>query len=326
MLAASYRQRTFPMATVVNKDNFVRAESSRMFAGLQAQAGGVNQWGHFRALTPLDEQTVIRMNRDTLYSFAVVDISAGATVTIPHSGERYLSVMVVNQDHYINRIFHDPGTYPVTMDEFDTPFVLLAARVLVDATDPDDVKQVNDIQDGFSLTADSSEPFVLPDYDASSFTSTRQALLDEAGKSVSGTRGMFGARDEVDTAIHRIGAAAGWGGLPEHEAYYVLVDPHLPVGTYRITAKDVPVDAFWSVSVYDANGFFQQNDLDAYSINSITGVKNDDGSVTVNLGGNADQPNAVPLPEGWNYTVRMYRPRPEVLDGSWSFPAFERID
>jgi hypothetical protein len=314
------------MATIVNDDNFVRAESNRMFAGIQAQAGGVNRWGHFRALTPLDEQSVIRMNRDTLYSFAIVDISAGATLTIPDSGERYLSVMVVNQDHYINRIFHEPGSYPISTEEFDTPYVLLAARILVDASDPDDVKQVNELQDGFSLTAQSNEPFVLPDYDEASFNTTRQALLSEAGTSVSDTHGMFGTKDEVDPTIHRIGAAAGWGGLPEHEAYYVLEEPQLPVGTYRITAKDVPVDAFWSVTVYDADGFFQKNDLDAYSVNNISGVKNDDGSVTVILGGNGDQPNSLPLTEGWNYTVRMYRPRPEVLNGTWTFPSFEPTD
>jgi hypothetical protein len=314
------------MALSVNNDNFVRAESNRMFAALQAQAGAVNRWRHFRGLTPVDEQSVIRMNRDTLYSFAIVDISEGATVTVPDSGDRYLSVMVVNQDHYINRIFHEPGTYPVTTDEFDTPYVLLAARVLVDASDPDDVAQVNAIQDGFSLTAVSEEPFVLDDYDQTSFDSTREALLSEANKSVSGTHGMFGTKDEVDPVVHRIGAAAGWGGLPEHEAYYVLVDPKLPIGRYRITAKDVPVDAFWSVSVYDANGFFQKNDLGAYSVNNISGMKNDDGSLTVNLGGDGEEPNSLPLPEGWNYTVRMYRPRPEVLDGTWTFPSFERID
>jgi hypothetical protein len=314
------------MTTMVDMENFVRAESNRMFAGLQAQAGGVNQWGHLRALTPLDEQTVIRMNRDTLYSFAIVNISEGATVTIPDSGERYLSVMVVNQDHFINRIFHEAGTYDVTVEEFDTPYVLLAARVLVDGSDPDDIKGVNEIQDGFSLTAQSNEPFVLPDYDQASFDSTRQALLDEAGSSVSTTHRMFGTKDEVDPSIHRVGAAAGWGGLPEYEAFYLLEDPKLPVGTYRITAKDVPVDAFWSVSVYDAKGFFQENDLGVYSINNLSAVKDEDGSVTVNLGGNGDQPNSVPLPEGWNYTVRMYRPRPEILDGTWTFPRFERID
>lgn len=310
------------MITVTN-DNFVRAESNRMFAGLQAQAGGVNRWRHLRAPAPIDEQTVIRMNRDTLYGIAITDITHGATVTVPDPGGRYLSVMVVNQDHYINRIFTEPGDYALTMDEFDTPYVSLAARILVDATDPGDLARVHTIQDGFSLTAASSEPFVLPGYDEASFTATRQALLAGAAKGVHGTHRMFGTKAEVDPGLHRIGAAAGWGGLPEREAYYISQEPHLPVGAYRITAKDVPVDAFWSVTVYGADGFLHKNDLDAYSVNNISGVKNPDGSVTINLGGDGSLPNSLPLTEGWNYTVRMYRPRAEILDGTWTFPAFE---
>jgi hypothetical protein len=312
------------MITVTN-DNFVRAESNRMFAGLQAQAGGVNTWKHLRAPAPIDEQTVIRMNRDTLYGIAIVDITHGATVTVPDPGGRYLSVMVVNQDHYINRIFTEPGDYPLTVDEFDTPYVSLAARILVDATDPQDLARVHKIQDGFSLAAASSEPFVLPGYDEASFTATRQALLAEAAKGVHGTHRMFGTKAEVDPGLHRIGAAAGWGGLPEREAYYISQEPHLPVGAYRITAKDVPVDAFWSVTVYGADGFLHKNDLDAYSVNNISGVKNPDGSVTINLGGDGSLPNSLPITEGWNYTVRMYRPRAEILDGTWTFPAFEPV-
>src|SRR5512144_2268443 len=81
----------------VNVDNFARAESNRMFAAFQADAGGVNVLKHNRAPTPVDHQPVIRMNRDTLYSSAVVDISEGATITIPDGGDRYVSVMVVTR-------------------------------------------------------------------------------------------------------------------------------------------------------------------------------------------------------------------------------------
>ena len=62
---------------LVNVDNFARAESDRMFAAIQAQAGGVNQWYHYRTPTPVDKQTVIRMNRDTLYSGAIVESPPG---------------------------------------------------------------------------------------------------------------------------------------------------------------------------------------------------------------------------------------------------------
>ena len=156
---------------VVNVDNFVRAETDRMFAAMLAEAGGVNQWLHYRAPTPVDKQTVIRMNRDTLYSAAVVD-------------------------------------------------------------------------------------------------------------------------------------------------------PRLPSGEYQLTVRDVPVDGFWSISVYNADGYFQPNDRDAYSVNNITAGRNDDGSVTVCFGGcDGARPNCLPIPDGWNYTVRLYRPRPEILDGTWTCPA-----
>lgn len=168
------------MAATVNVENFVRAETARMLTGLQAQAGGVNRWGYYREPVPLDNQTVIRMNQDTLYSWAVVDISSGATLTIPETGGRYASVMLVNQDHYINRVLHEPGEYELTTAELDTPYVLVGVRILVDPADPDDVAAVNALQDQFQISAGSAEPFVSPDYDEASLNATRQALLERA--------------------------------------------------------------------------------------------------------------------------------------------------
>ena len=129
------------MAVVpVNVDNFVRAETARMFDGIMAMSSGMGRWFHSRVPTPIDSQTVIRMNRDTLYSSAIVDISDAATVTMPEAAGRYMTMMIVNEDHYINRVISQPGTYELTVEEYDTPFVTLAVRTLVD---PDDVAAVN---------------------------------------------------------------------------------------------------------------------------------------------------------------------------------------
>ena len=98
------------------------------------------------------------------------------------------------------------------------------------------------------------------------------------------------------------------------------LDPRLPVGEYTLTVTDVPVDGFWSISMYNGAGFFEPNEWDAYSVNSVTGVRDADGSITVRFGGDPAAPNFLPLPDGWNYLVRLYRPRPEVLDGTWQFP------
>ena len=312
---------------LVNVDNFARAESDRMFASmLRDRSAAVNEWSHLREPTPIDQQTVIRMNRDTLYSFVIADISERATLSIPDAGGRYLSVMVVNQDHYINRLFHEPGEHELTVAEFETPYVCVAARVLVDPEEPADLEAANAVQDGLGFRATSARPFVPPDYDEASQTATRQALLELARGGLD-AGDAFGRRDEVDPVHHLIATAAGWGGLPEHEAKYVVVEPKLPVGEYALTVKDVPVDAFWSISLYNADGFFEPNERNAYSVNNITAAPNEDGSITVHLGGCADErPNCLPIMEGWNYAVRLYRPRPGILDGSWTFPSIETAE
>jgi hypothetical protein len=89
---------------------------------------------------------------------------------------------------------------------------------------------------------------------------------------------------------------------------------------------DVPAGAFWSVSLYNADGFFEPNPLDAYTVNSVTGTPNDDGSMTVHLGGCDDgRVNCLPIMEGWNYTVRLYQPGQEVLEGKYKFPSVETV-
>ena len=308
----------------VNVDNFVRAETDRMFAGLQRDAGGVNRLRHNRRPTPIDQQTVIRMNRDTLYSFAVVDISAGATLTVPDADGRYLSVMIVNQDHYINRVFHDAGNYDLTIADFDTDYVLVAARTLVDPRDSADVADVASVQDGLSLSARSARPYELSDYDTDSFDRTRTALLTLA-RDMDSFSASFGRRQDVNPIHHLVSTAAGWGGLPDAEATYIGVAHNLPVGEYELQIDNVPVDGFWSISVYNADGYFEPNDAGAYSVNSITAARNDDGTITVRFGGDGDPAkNSLPITDGWNYMVRLYRPHPEILDGSWTFPTLWR--
>jgi len=88
----------------------------------------------------------------------------------------------------------------------------------------------------------------------------------------------------------------------------------------------VPVDGFWSVTVYDAKGYLDANKLNSYSVNSVTAKKGTDGSVTVQFGGcDGLVPNCLPIMRGWNYTARLYRPRPEVVSGRWKFPQAQAV-
>lgn len=181
------------------------------------------------------------------------------------------------------------------------------------------------MQDQLLLEAAAGRPFVLPDYDTTSLDRTRKALLTLASDMTS-FESSFGRKDDVDPVHHLIGTAAGWGGLPDAEASYVGVSPDLPVGEYELTVgPDVPVDGFWSISVHNAEGYFEPNERGAYSVNNITARHNDDGSVTVRFGGDGDpERNSLPITEGWNYLVRLYRPRPEILSKAWTFPTLAK--
>lgn len=302
----------------VNANNYARAESARMLTAIASSAGGSNRWNHNRLPTPINDQPVIRMNRDTLYSTNVLDVSQGATVTVPDAGDRYISVMFVNEDHYINRILHEPGTYQLDAAELGSDFVLVAARVLVDPQSDEDIAEVAALQDALAATSVRGDEYVAAEYDQISLTAASDAL-----KALS--QGMldfseaFGRKEDVERLSHLIGTAMGWGGLPKSEARYLSVNPELPVGEYHLRVADVPVDGFWSVSVYNGDGFFEPNEAESYSLNNLTAQRDEDGGVTVRFGGDPSLPNSLPIVEGWNYLFRLYRPRPEASD--WNPPS-----
>src|SRR5258707_14389099 len=90
---------------------------------------------------------------------------------------------------------------------------------------------------------------------------------------------------------------------------------------YKLNVQDVPVDGFWSITVYNAKGFFDLNQYNAYSVNNITAKKNADGSVAVQFGGcDGKIQNCLPTMPGWYYMARLYHPRAEALNGAWKFP------
>ena len=308
------------MPIEVNVDNYARAEVAFQIDRFLAFGSGMNDWTHIRSPTPIDQQSVIRMNRDTLYSVAVADISRGATVTVPATDGRYLTVMIMNADGYVNRVVDEPGIEPLTVDEFDTDVVIAIARILVDPTDPDDVAEVNRLQDQLTIEAVSARPWVSGQYDEASYAKTKRHLL-ALGEGIQDSARTFGAKGAVDQVRFLIGTASGFGGLPAEEAYYAIRAAPQPAGRFDLRVADVPVDGFWSVSVYNRDGYFDENPYDSYSVNSVTAVPGPEGDVSIRFGPEPDgSPNFLFVKDGWNYVARMYRPRPSVLDGTWTFP------
>lgn len=95
---------------------------------------------------------------------------------------------------------------------------------------------------------------------------------------------------------------------------------------YSLTMpKDAPVQAFWSITVYNSEGFFTPNDLNAYSFNGVTAKKNDDESATIHFGGDPQATNYRPITDGWNYVVRCYLPGWQIIEGNWKPPVAEPV-
>lgn len=317
-------------AIPVTADNFIRAETDLYFAIPVKQAGGTGRFFHYREPMQIDHQTVVRANRDTLYSAALIDLDAGpVTVTLPDAGERFMSMLVINQDHYVvGDVVYRPGSYSYDKEQAGTRYVMIALRTLVDPEDPKDIEQVHALQDAVRLSQASPGRFEVPNWDPVSQKKVRDALLVLAS-TLPNFKGAFGAKGHVDPVRHLIGTAAGWGGNPDKDATYLNITPARNDGTtvYRLNVKEVPVEAFWSISVYNAQGYFQPNPQKAYSLNNITAKKEGDGSIAIQFGGcDGKIPNCLPTMKGWNYTVRLYRPRAEILNGSWTFPEAQPVN
>jgi hypothetical protein len=200
---------------------------------------------------------------------------------------------------------------------------MVAMRILANPADPADMQAVHALQDQVQVSQPGGPGSLeLPRWDMASLGRLREAFA-VLGDSLPDKNHMFGSKAEVDPVRRVIGAVTAWGGNPEKDAIYLNVTPAKNDGrtVHTVTVKDVPVDGFWSVTVYDAKGYLQPNELDAWSVNNLTAKKADDGSVTVQFGGcDGAVPNCLPVTPGWNYLVRLYRPRAEILDGSWTFP------
>jgi hypothetical protein len=312
-------------ATVpVTVETFIRAESDLYFSAVALKEGGFGKFEHKREVSPIDNQNVIRQNRDTLYSAAVFDLDAGpATVTLPDAGPRFMSMQLITEDQYTPPAIYEPGPHTLTKDGIGTRYVLTAVRTLVDPADPADVAKARALQDAIKVAQPGGPgTFQVPKWEPVSQKKIRDALLVLA-TTVTNTSKAFGTKDQVDPVQRLIGAASAWGANPPKDATYLNLVPEKNDGStvYRLTVKDVPVDGFWSISLYNAEGYFQQNDHNAYSLNNVTAKKSADGSVAIQFAGCDSQiPNCLPTMPGWNYMVRLYRPRAEILDGTWKFP------
>jgi hypothetical protein len=288
-------------APTVSADNYVRAESDIQMKGYIESYNCFGKFHHNRKPYDVNNQITIRGNRDTLYSFGVWDLKSPVTITLPDTKGRYQSLMIVSQDHSIWGLY-GPKTGTLTEEKVGTRYVLLTIRTFADPNDEEDMKEAYRLQEAVVVEQADLGKFEVPDWKKDEVEKMRETI-NVVASTVTDSSKMFGKKEGLDPVYWMLGAALGWGGLPA-----------------------VPVDAFWSVTLYDEKGWMPVNEYNAYSFNNVTAKKAKDGSVTIHFGGDPKAGNFLPIMPGWNYIVRMYKPGSEILNGSWTFPDPEPVE
>ena len=320
-----------PDGMTATAENYPTLETSRQLLIAQSRAA-VNEIAHNRQLTPTDDQPVVRMNRDTYYGFAVVDVSAGASITIPSVPEgKYVSVQPVTMDHRIQPMSYGSGTFELATHYGSHMYLVIRLdSTLTEA-------EANAIQDGMAIDAASAQPFSAEPVNKESFDtvelSLRQKLPDLVkthGPNM--VNGMFTAptddsRGMFDFDKYTVGAAVGWGGAQLADNLYES-SPNFPAeGCYSATFEDPDNGAFWSFTVYDENGFMFD---DVAHMSSDIATANENGTYTVSMGCGADAPNNLPIINDtgvFNFIVRHYIPSERVKFGGYRLmPQMQKVD
>ncbi|WP_423746916.1 DUF1214 domain-containing protein (plasmid) [Haladaptatus sp. SPP-AMP-3] len=315
-------------AIPVTWSNYPRANCHASFQAT-VDTGGFGRLYNFRNITPVGQQLDVETNRDTIYSLGVFDLTEPVTITLPDTGDRYQSMNVQNECQYVKLSVTEPGTYTITQDMVETRYAGVLIRTFVDPNDPDDVKQVRQLQDEIGVEQASAGSFEIPNWDPQSFKRLDDALTT-VFITLENFSGAYGDVGQVDPVKFFVASPSGWSGPPQpSEALFLQRIPTQNDGQtpYELTVDEsVPVDAFWSVTVYNRDLYLEENKYDAYSVNNVTAERADDGSVTIHFGGDPDQPNFIYTPEGWHYIVRLYKPREPIIDGSYQFPEAQPVE
>ena len=303
----------------VTLENYEVAESDLAFYNI-TKLVGMNTFFHFpTGAFDLDNQTVVRMNRDTYYSGAIIDTTQGATVTIPETNGRYLSVMVVQNDHYIDQVFLEPGTHEITSE---TDFAMVAMRIRANQSDPADDEAIAALRAGVILEVGGNASHVRPNYDMEQLVALRDELTVE-GTKLGSLMGMQGAHGTIEPMMHLYGTAIGWGLLPDAQAQY-LGSPKFPNdGCYMASYAAPPFNepGFFSITIYDADGWIYTEDG---ILNEFNMTLKEDGSFDAYFGECGEVDNNLPTVEGWNYILRIYEPRLDELQ-EFRLPEMKKV-
>jgi hypothetical protein len=315
--------------TVVTDENYGLAESEIIFSDSQQKIAaatdtdGTGVFMHLRKGADPKYRAIMRINFDTIYSTAIVDLTEEAVLTMPETNGRYQSAWIITDEHYNPMAFVKPGTYTLTQESVGRRYATIAIRTQANTADPADLAIAHELQDQLKLEQKDRGSYAPSNnWDMDEVLAMR-AKYAAIGKQESiSSEVMFGKKGQVQLKEHNVGTAMGWGGLiPERAVYPSIYGESTEPQTLTLT--DVPAGAFWSITVYDAEGYPQG---DVYNINSAFAVPEEDGSVIIRFGGDKNAANYMDIFDDWNLALRIYEPTMAYFNGTWVMPELELVE
>jgi len=309
------------------------------------------------SLVKAGEDKVVRMNNDTFYKMAFVVLDNGPVYleSSSPSKERFSSFQLMD-DRNVNyhNIIKPDGKYTLYHGDLPTNIqgeavevpsnlsVIIVRVEVEDKNNSEDVAAAEKVFNGITINGPGIEKIdevnLLSEYDEN-IKGEANKRLDETFSNVPFRKTVVGPGQEpgkdVPFLYHSAGTKGGWGGPDTSHSSYetIFFDKNGnemigSKGTYTVTTEEPPVDAFWSLTVYDTGrgGFLHPNNHDQYHINNTTAVMNEDGTVTFLFKQSCLETdnNCLEVPAGrFDITARYYLPHKEIRSGEWTLPKIE---
>ncbi|MBE9476039.1 MAG: DUF1214 domain-containing protein, partial [Proteobacteria bacterium] len=296
----------------VTPENYVVAETDWNFAGQQAQAP-INTWTHNAPATK-DNQTIIRSNADVVYSLALVDVSGGATLTVPKRESGALQMIhYIDENHLTHGVIYAGESVTLTPDDLTGgEYVYILARTRITG----DMAETNAAQHAMIIDAKSAKPYQSKGFDPAEVVAFRDKLNvsmfsgEAFGEGALDASRAFGTTlADVDYKDYYYAAAAGWGGLPPQHAQYTpsVVEQGSAAKCQTIAFPKPNLDfengGFFSLTTYNAESWIAE---DNFYIGHEDMLDNGDGTLSIDF--NCDTSHSVTVGQGWNGTFRFYKP------------------
>ena len=148
-------------------ENYSLAETDGIIEGYvkkiaaATNTNGVGVLMHYRKGADPEDRTIMRINFDTIYSWAIVDLTEPATLTMPETSGRYQSAWIVSEDGYYPGAFTTPGEHKITKEWIGgARYAVIVMRTQVNTRDPDHLTKAHALQDKLKLTKKYKGSFV----------------------------------------------------------------------------------------------------------------------------------------------------------------------